>query len=261
MHLDWYPLQDELKRWRSDGLNLPLWWRDDDAVSVTPQLKRLTALSDRLRLPVHLAVIPQNVGTDLGTYVFDNPTLIPVVHGWAHQNHAPPDEKKAEFRLHRPIETIMADAEAGLKRLQGMFGNNLRPMFVPPWNRIAPEVAARLPHLGYRILSTATPRHTKLAAPGLEQVNTHLDPIDWHGTRGLAEPGSLIAQTAQLLRERRTQRSDNTEPFGVLTHHLVHDQDIWTFTHDLLHRLLDGPCIAWTAPLAHQKKESPNEPT
>ncbi|KIC41152.1 polysaccharide deacetylase [Ruegeria sp. ANG-R] len=248
MNPDWHPLQDELQRWQDAGLTLPVWWRDDDAIAVTPQLKQLTALSGELGLPVHLAVIPRDVEASLAEYVSDQSALVPVVHGWAHQNHAPVNEKKAEFRLHRPIEALIADAEAGLTRLRTLFGDQLRPVFVPPWNRIDTEVTAHLPKLGYRILSTATPRKTPDAAPGIAQVNTHLDPIDWHGTRSLVEPRKLITQTVQLLQDRRTGRADNTEAFGVLTHHLVHDQDIWMFAQDLLHRLLEGPGIPWTAP-------------
>ncbi len=248
MRPDWRPLQSELRRWQDAGLTLPLWWRDDDAVAVTPQIEKLSAMSDELGLPVHLAVIPRDAQTALAEYVSDQSVLIPVVHGWAHQNHAPADEKKAEFRLHRPLEAVVADAEAGLSRLRELFGAHLRPMFVPPWNRIDSKVAMQLHGLGYRVLSTATPRKILLAAPGLAQVNTHLDPIDWRGTRGLIDPDRLIAQTVELLHDRRTGRADNAEAFGVLTHHLVHDQDIWTFTQDLLHRLLDGPGTPWTAP-------------
>ncbi|EEE38199.1 hypothetical protein RKLH11_2040 [Rhodobacteraceae bacterium KLH11] len=248
MRPDWQPLQEELRRWRIGGLSLPLWWRDDDAISVTPQLAQLTALSDAMTLPVHLAVIPRDADATLAAHITAHPNLIPVVHGWAHQNHAPADEKKSEFRLDRPIGEITSDAGGGLARLRALFGDRLRPVFVPPWNRIDPEVAAQLPQLGYRVLSTATPRQSKLAAPGLEQVNTHLDPIDWRGTRGLADPDRLIIQMVRLLQDRRAGRTDNSEPFGVLTHHLVHDHDIWTFTQDLLHRLLDGPGTPWTAP-------------
>ncbi|WP_299988184.1 polysaccharide deacetylase family protein [uncultured Ruegeria sp.] len=248
MNLNWYPLQIELQHWQDAGLTLPLWWRDDDAITVTPQLKKLTTMSVALGLPVHLAVIPRAAEVSLADYVSDQPTLIPVVHGWAHQNHAPTGEKKAEFRLHRPIETVISDAAAGLAGLQRLFSDRLRPVFVPPWNRVDPEVASKLSGLGYRILSTATPRKTVFAAPGLEQVNTHLDPIDWRGTRGLVDPEKLISQIVALLQDRRTGRADNSEAFGVLTHHLVHDQDIWTFTQDLLHRLLEGPGTLWTAP-------------
>lgn len=246
MSPDWTPLHNELQRWQADGLSLPLWWRDDDAVTVTPQLETLSTLSEELGLPLHLAVIPRDADAALVDYISENTHLIPVVHGWAHQNHAPADEKKSEFRLHRPMDEIVTDAKAGLTHLSDLFGNNLQPIFVPPWNRIAPEVAGHLPALGYRVLSTATPRKTALAAPGLEQINTHLDPIDWRGSRGLVAPEALIAKTADLLRDRRKGRADNAEPFGVLTHHLVHDQDIWTFTRDLLHCLLDGPGSIWT---------------
>ncbi|WP_170790320.1 polysaccharide deacetylase family protein [Ruegeria lacuscaerulensis] len=248
MKVDWHSLDAELALWRQEGLSLPLWWRDDDAITTTPQLERLTQLSDALGLPVHLAVIPRNADHALADYVQAYSALVPVVHGWAHQNHAPAAEKKAEFRLHRPLPDIMKDAKAGLDRLTTLFGHRLRPLFVPPWNRIAPEVVQNLPTLGFTTLSTATPRKIAQTAPGLDQVNTHLDPIDWRGTRGLIAPDQLVVQTVDLLRDRRLGRADNAEPFGYLTHHLVHDDDIWTFTHDFLRRLLDGPTTLWTAP-------------
>ncbi|MCG6557358.1 polysaccharide deacetylase family protein [Ruegeria sp. 1NDH52C] len=245
---DWTPLDAELALWAAEGLTLPLWWRDDDAVTTTPQLDQLTALAEDLDLPVHLAVIPAGAETALADHVAAHPHLVPVVHGWAHQNHAPATEKKAEFRAHRPLPEILAEAGQGKARLQALFGAALRPMFVPPWNRITPEVASGLPALGFRALSTATPRRNPMAAPGLAQVNTHLDPIDWRGSRGLMSPQNLIAQTATLLADRREGRADATEPFGILTHHLVHDDEIWQFTRALLTRLLAGPSQPWTMP-------------
>lgn len=248
MNPDWRPLDVELNHWRAESLPLPLWWRDDDAIAPTPQLDRLSELAEKLGLPVHLAVIPRDATPALAEYVAGRASLVPVVHGWAHTNHAPTGEKKAEFRLDRPLEVMVTDAQAGMERLDALFGQYVRPVFVPPWNRIAPELAEQLPKLGYRILSTATPRTSRLAAPGLEQINTHLDPIDWRGSRGLISPNALIAQTVGLLRNRREGHSDNTEPFGILTHHLVHDQGIWAFTEALLSKLLSGPTTAWIAP-------------
>ncbi|WP_120634374.1 polysaccharide deacetylase family protein [Ruegeria sp. EL01] len=244
----WQPLDAELKLWLDQGISLPLWWRDDDTVSRTPQLDRLSDMSEQLGLPVHLAIIPRDVDPDLVAYTSQRPTLVPVVHGWAHMNHAPKGEKKSEFGLYRPLEDIVADARAGYSKLKDLFGDDLRPMFVPPWNRIDAEAVARLPEVGFRILSTATPRKQAQAAPGLDQINTHIDPIDWHGGRGLIPADTLIIRTADLLRDRREGRADNTEPFGVLTHHLVHDQDIWDFTKALLRKLVDGPAKIWTAP-------------
>ncbi|WP_300070828.1 polysaccharide deacetylase family protein [uncultured Ruegeria sp.] len=245
---DWQPLDAELKLWLDQEVSLPLWWRDDDTICQTPQLDRLSEMSQQLGLPVHLAIVPRDVDPNLADYALRRPTLIPVVHGWAHMNHAPDGEKKSEFGLYRPLEDIVADARAGHAKLTELFGNDLRPMFVPPWNRIAAEAVNRLPEIGFRFLSTATPRKTAQPMPGLDQINTHLDPIDWRGSRGLIPADTLIAQTAGLLRDRREGRADNTEPFGVLTHHLVHDQDIWDFINALLRKLLDGPADAWVAP-------------
>ena len=99
---DWNELDTELSRWHAAGLVLPLRWRDDDAMSHSADLERLAKVSARLELPVHLAVIPQGATPDLARYVAAQPHFLPVVHGWAHHNHAPTGEKKAEFGAHRP---------------------------------------------------------------------------------------------------------------------------------------------------------------
>ncbi len=118
------------------------------------------------------------------------------------------------------------------------------PVFVPPWNRIDPALAERLGSLGYIALSTFTPREGRLVAPGLVQINTHLDPINWRGGGGLLPADQLIHQLVVLLRDRREGRTDAEEPLGLLTHHLVHDAAIWGFTESCLARLLDGGAVA-----------------
>ena len=242
---DWSELDRELAEWQEAGMILPLWWRDDDAMSHSTELERLAALAEELDLPVHLAVIPQGVTPDLSRFVADHPLLIPVVHGWAHQNHAPAGEKKAEFGAHRPLEELLDDAERAFAALKDTFGASLRPMFVPPWNRIAPEMLTWLAGAGYTAVSTFTPRKAAKPASGLLRVNTHLDPIDWKASRSLLPPDQLIAQVARQLRDRRLGEADNAEPYGLLTHHLVHDEAIWAFTAALAKRLLDGPAEAW----------------
>ena len=247
MKPDWTPLDTELARWADAGLTLPLWWRDDDAVAHTSALDQLTALSDVCNIPVHLAVIPALADATLAAHVSANPQLIPIGHGWTHQNHAPAGQKKAEFGAHRPLGELQKEARRGLARLTELFGDNLRRVFVPPWNRVTPELLPVLPALGYTTLSTFTPRAAPLAAPGLAQINCHLDPIAWHAGRSLADPEGLIQQIAGQLADRRAGRADNAEPYGILTHHLVHDAAIWDFTHALLARLADGPVRCWTA--------------
>ncbi|MDK3019005.1 polysaccharide deacetylase family protein [Pseudodonghicola flavimaris] len=245
---DWTPLDRELDRWRAAGRMLPVWWRDDDAVAPGARLGELMALSDMTGFPVHLAIIPAQASPALADLVASRQTLIPLVHGWAHRSHAPRGEKKAEFGAHRPLPDMAAEARNGLLRLSALFGPALRPVFVPPWNRIAPEMVALLPALGYRAISTFTPRARAEAAPGLQQINTHLDPIDWRGSRSLADPDRLIAQMAGDLADRREGRADAAEPYGLLTHHLVHDAAIQDFTAALLTRLAAGPVRRWIFP-------------
>ena len=238
MRVDWAPLRRELSRWRADARALPLWWRDDDAVSHTPALERLAGLSAKSGLPVHLAVIPERADQSLSAFVLNQSQLLPVVHGWAHANHAPKGQKKAEFG--QPRTAARNELSQAIDRLREMFGPRLVPMFVPPWNRFDPSYAQLLSPLGYRVLSTYGPRPDTLAAPGLEQVNTHIDPIDWKGTRGLLDPQILVERIVSTLRQRRSGEADADEPLGYLTHHLVHDDAVWTFSSQLISELLDG---------------------
>ncbi|MDF1727478.1 MAG: polysaccharide deacetylase family protein [Sulfitobacter sp.] len=234
---DFSPLRDELAIWRAEGLTLPLWWRDDDAVGDTPALRRLLNAGRKLGLPLHLAVIPQGVAPTLTEACKDYPETRLLVHGYAHLNHAPQGSKKAEFGHPRP--GMATEAASGLAQLRGQFGAAVLPVFVPPWNRVDPDFALDLNRLGYSGLSTFTPRDRVEVAAGVVQVNTHLDPINWRGGGGLVDPATLIAQLVQHLKDRRAGRADATEPLGILTHHLVHDADIWAFSEACIGCLLD----------------------
>ncbi len=238
MTTDWHPLTTELAIWRAEGRALPLWWRDDDAVAETPELARLAGLAETLQLPVHLAVIPKLAEPSLPAFTANHRLIVPVVHGWQHENHAPEGEKKAEFG--QPRADALAQTAQGLTRLQDMFGLAMLPMFVPPWNRLAHGLRAELAQVGYRAVSTFLPRTAAHPAHGLTQINTHIDPIFWRGGRGLVPPDQQIANIVRLLQDRRAGLTDAAEPMGFLTHHLVHDADVWGFTHDCLAVLLDG---------------------
>jgi hypothetical protein len=237
--VDWAPLRAELAQWRADGLELPLWWRDDDAVAPTAALDTLAALSEAVRVPVHLTVIPKAATEALARDLAD--CFVPIVHGWAHVSHTPEGVKNAEFGVGRPASDALADAAQGLVRLRNLFGDRLAPMFVPPWNRIAPEVVAGLAKAGFDAVSTYNPRKTALAAPVVAQINTHIDPIFWRGHRGLVNPEILVSQVVTLLQDRRAGLTDSQEPLGYLTHHLVHDADIWEFSRQFLLEICDGP--------------------
>lgn len=238
MTVDWSPLRAEFKLWREADLTLPFWWRDDDAIAPTPELERLEAMSVSTGVPVHLAVIPREATQALADGL--SARFVPVVHGWAHANNQA-EGKKAEFGSGRDSELAQADLQHAMARMQDLFGDRLATMFVPPWNRFDPALLPVLADLGFDVLSTYLPRAQADPIAGVTQINTHIDPIFWRGTRGLVPSEELVAQTVELLQARRAGTQDNAEPLGYLTHHLVHDADIWEFSQQFMMEMCEGP--------------------
>ncbi|WP_299367893.1 polysaccharide deacetylase family protein [uncultured Tateyamaria sp.] len=240
---DWTPLRNALAACRRDGVAVPFWWRDDDAIAATPALTRLGELSADCALPVHLAVIPAHADQTVvdGAARFG---MIPVVHGWAHADHSGGVGKKNEFQT--PRTAAVDEAAQGLARMRMLFGDALCPIFVPPWNRIAETVTKTLGEQGFTALSTFGPRPASEAAKGVAQINTHIDPIWWKGTRDLVDPAQLIAQAAAHLDARRRGQEDADEPLGYLTHHLVHTDAIWGFSREFIHEMMSGGATPWT---------------
>lgn len=231
--LDWSPLGNALRRAGDSARPIRFWWRDDDAVAHTPQLDRLLDLANRFDAGIALACVPMGLEASLAERISGEARAFALVHGLSHANHAPEGEKKAEFGAHRPLKTLAAEAAEGLNRARDRLGGRLLPVFVPPWNRIAPTLIPALPSLGYVGLSTVKDRIAGTPT-GLAIVNTHVDPIDWQGSRSLCDPASLIRSLADAIERRVSGRADPAEPIGFLTHHLVHDERIWIFCETLL---------------------------
>lgn len=230
-------LLDTLDSFMSRGIAADLWLRDDDATEPTPALDRLLALSDRYAVPMTLAVIPAPTGDALARRLDSADKIDVAAHGWAHQNHARPEEKKRELGLHRPKDAVLGELRAGFEKLQALYPSRFVPMLVPPWNRIDPEIVEGLPAIGYRALSVYGPEKT---AP-LSLLNTHVDIIDWRGTRGGKDHDLLFAETA----ERMVAAEPGARTTGILTHHLDHDETAWAFLDRLFALTANHPGCRW----------------
>lgn len=232
------PIRAALAACRQAGWAPRIWWRDDDAIQPTNALDHLLRLAEET-VPVHLAVIPQRAEDSLATRLAGAPA-VPLVHGWAHLDHSPADAKKSEFGQARP--GALPELQAAGARFAQLFPQ--APLvFVPPWNRIDPHLVARLPDLGYVGLSTFGARKARFAAQGLLQVNTHIDPIAWKGSRDLVPIEALAALCAEALHHQLETRHGDPEPIGLLTHHLVHTDRVWAFVQTWLHEMLDGGAV------------------
>lgn len=244
--VDWHDLIAELDCWARAGRRIALWLRDDDAVAPSDQLERLIDLTERHAVPVLLAAIPLLAEEALARRLGSAPLLFPCQHGIRHENHAPVPQKKSEVSDHRPAEVVLADIAQGWQRLHELFGLRALPVFVPPWNRIAPAIARALPEIGLAGLSCF--RKFSLGTPGGPVlVNSDLDLIDWHGGRIGRNPEELLAEMLALLIQRRNQAKTRTT-FGLLLHHRDHDATCWAFLDTLLGRIASHPAVEFVSP-------------
>ena len=246
---DWDALDAELDLWQRAGSVATFWWRDDDAGAASPALSRLLRLSQEHGVPLSLAVIPATAEPSLLQDVAPDSGPAVLQHGFAHANHAPPDEKSAEYGDHRPVDIMQAEIHRGAARLRALFDQRFLPLFVPPWNRIAPGLAAGLPSLGMVGLSAYGPRPSASPVSGLRQVNTHADLIDWRGQRGFKGIAHVVADIAAHLCARRSLKVDANEPSGILSHHQDHDENCWRFLDQLFSRTSRRENVRWLSAL------------
>jgi hypothetical protein len=238
-------LDDELARWADGGRTATLWWRDDDAIGMTPALAPLLELARAHEVPVALAVVPASLEGSLVAAAATTPQCTIVQHGYAHRNHAPAGAKPCELGVDRPLEIVITELGAGSERLRAAFGPHFEPMLVPPWNRIDPDVVAALPAQGFAGLSTFGPRAVRGAAPGLVCCNAHADPIAWRDGRRFVGAERALDPILEHLAQRREGAADPDEPTGLLTHHLVFDVEAWRFVGELLARTRRHPAVRW----------------
>jgi hypothetical protein len=209
-----------------------LWWRDDDAGRDHPALTRLLDLAEYHDLPLALAVVPMWLDADGHARIAASRHAATLQHGFAHANHARPDVRSIELGG-RDLDTILAELANGRAVLADAFGCAFLAVLVPPWNRLDAALIERLTGCGFVGLSTFGRRAGPEAAPGLAQVNTHLDPIDWRGTR------LFVGETAALARLIAVVDAD--EPIGIVSHHLAMDEAGWAFLDRLLGVLAAHP--------------------
>ena len=228
--MSWEDLAAEIRRRADAGRPVEFWWRDDDASVSNREVERLLQLSRSHRIPLALAVIPQEA--DAGLFRLLHEHVAVLQHGTDHRNRAAPGEKKTEYPAAEPVDAALARIASGLRQLQPM--EQFLPVIAPPWNRMRKDLLDKLPGIGIRGISTYGPQTRREAAPGLRQVNTHIDIVAWRrGKRFFGEDDALALALEHL-------RSTDG-PIGWLTHHAVHDAAAW----DFLERLFTLQGVRW----------------
>ena len=106
---------------------------------------------------------------------------------------------------------------------------------------------AAIESAGLRGLSRFGARAAAHAAPGLPQINTHVDVIAWREGKSFAGEEAVLGAAVRHLAAKRSGAADKDEPTGWLTHHAVHDPGTWDFLERLIEMTLRTPSVRWRA--------------
>ena len=243
--LDFDDLADELDRWGEAGRLARFWWRDDDAVEPTPALARLLDSSDAYKIEVAVAVVPASASVRLPEMIGQRKFAAVLQHGYAHKNHAPPGIPAVECGGERPVDEVIEELAKGGERLHELFGERAGPILAAPWNRIERPVLERLHDAGFRGASAYGPRRAMAGARSdVVIANVHVDPINWRERRFAGREKALSSFLGEL-KARREGSTDGDEPVGLLTHHLDHDEGLWSFLDEFFRLTKDHPSARW----------------
>jgi hypothetical protein len=240
---DWPDLVDELDRWGLARRVAILWWRDDDAVTPTPQLGELLRFAEEV--PVALAVIPALARSELAAALQGRPLVAVLQHGWQHANRAERG-KKSEYPNGRPRSAVAAELGAGRARLGALFGGRALNVLVPPWNRFADEFLPLLSENGIVGISTMVSPRGAALPPGLVAIDVHVDLVAWRGDRGFIGTGAALGGLVGHLRASRLGAADS-HGIGILTHHQIMDGPTKTFLDRLILVTRAHAAVHWAA--------------
>ncbi len=190
-----------------------VWWRDDDAGRYHARLDRLLALAAATGRPLGLAVVPAWLDDASARRVQAVPGVHVMQHGWVHADHAPAGAKSIELGGIIELGACRAALRQGASILRTAFGDRFLPVMVPPWNRIDKSCLEVLAGLGFAGLSTFAD-DARGTSCGLVHINTHIDVIDWRGTRRMKPLEQLLDEVDGAL------SNPELAVLGLLSHHL-----------------------------------------
>jgi hypothetical protein len=244
MTVGWPDLMDELDRWGMVGRVAKLWWRDDDAEMVTPELDSLLRLAGGV--PIALAVIPGLAHPELAAAVDGAPLVAVLQHGWSHANRAL-HGKKSEYPKERAPAEVAAEIDAGQARLKALFGPRFVPVLAPPWNRFADEFLTLLPANGVAGISTMVSPKGAALPPGLVKIDVHLDLVAWRADRGFIGTAAALGGLVGHLQAIRLGGVTPTGAIGILTHHLIMDGPTVAFLDQLTELTRTHAAVHWAS--------------
>jgi hypothetical protein len=225
-----------------DRLDAPVnfFVRDDDVGWADERLIALLEVMAEAGVPIDLAAIPTAVTPGLAGVLTARRRAGQVIgihqHGYAHSNHETTG-RKCEFGPTRDAAQREADLRLGREQLQALFGDDLDPIFTPPWNRVSADTPHMLAALGFVALSRDM---TAPAQQALPEIAVH---TDWSKQWLLAlpqqgEPEMLIAQDL-------SEHVSAGACVGLMLHHAAMSDSEFEALHSLLASWVGHPKACW----------------
>jgi len=241
----WQELDEELDKWHRADTPATLWWRDDDACVLTPQLIKLIKIADAACVPIHLATIPAKLESRATAHILSSPNTRVLQHGFSHTDHAPKGQGSWELGDHRPLDTVMAQLRQGFDILDNAFAEKFLPILVPPWTRCSDNVLASLSDIGFQAYSAEGFRELAKNDAHLKVIHAHCDPIKWKQNARFKGAERVLGDFVDHLQKRRLGACDPSEPTGICTHHMDHSDELWQFLDEFMAHTKAHPGARW----------------
>lgn len=207
-----------------------VFFRADDIAVPSKKYAQLIALFKKHQLPLALAVVPSWLSEKRWQNIFQCAGTSDLwcwhQHGRLHRNFETTG-KKQEFGPARHDEEIALHLCLGFLHLQKIMGEELHPLFTPPWNRCSSVTMETLLTQGFKAISRS--RGAKPIAPkSLPDLQVN---VDLHTRR---EPD---AETSfeELLKE--IEESLQNELCGIMIHHQCMNEGAFTLLDIVLDEL------------------------
>ena len=195
-------------------------------------------------MPLALAVVPDWLDPVVAQIIREESDVWALQHGVSHADRTGGSRRKTELAG----EALASGLRHALIRSREVLCLLLRPslidVMVPPWNRIDDDVLPMLSGCGFFGLSAFGSRRQSHSG-GLLVNNVHIDIIDWRADRRFAGEEACLEAAVRHLEQRRLGAADPAEATGLMTHHLVHDQQCRSFIERFVGVVRDHPATGW----------------
>jgi len=149
-----------------------------------------------------------------------------------------PGGPSGELTSGRDVAQVVHELSAGHSKLAAMFPERFMPVMVPPHNHLAQRLVESVTDAKFSFVSI----DGDFAGFAIPSRNVHVDVIDWQRNHA-ATLAQVVRSAIAALRLRRYGLVKVDTPIGLMTHHLVHDDEIWSLTTSFLSFLKQHPNV------------------